>query len=323
VAARVDAAGGSARLVDLLTHPAPGIVRSPTGLETTVCLVNAEDASSSLHVPLGVLRLSDDAVLQPLLGSRSALVTVRHSSALDVTPEPHESSIVRSVDARSLAVFCDFDGTFSLQDVGSTLAKLHIPERRKQLWSRYESGELTAWEYTHKLLDGLELPKEELDAFLATIELDPGSLELVAWCRERGVPFNILSDGFDRNLEKLSRMHGVDLCYYSNRLVYEGDRWRISAGYPSESCGCGTGTCKGTLISRYRAANPGAFCVHIGNGRVSDLCGAQAADLVFARRGETDTLGPALEERGLPFRWFETLRVVREELEALIDEKGA
>ena len=40
--------------------------------------------------------------------------------------------------------------------VGSTVAKRHIPDRRKQLWTRYESGELTAWQYTFELLDGLE-----------------------------------------------------------------------------------------------------------------------------------------------------------------------
>lgn len=229
-----------------------------------------------------------------------------------------ESEIVPLSDPSSLAVFCDFDGTFSLKDVGSTIAKLHLPERRKELWARYEQGELTPWDYTEELLGGLELPKAELDAFLATIELDPGSLALVAWCNARNIPFQILSDGFDRNLEKLSRLHKVELRYYANRLTYDGDRWRVSAGYPDESCGCGTGTCKGGLIGRFRAEHPGAFCVHIGNGRVSDLCGAEAADLAFARRGETDTLGPALEERGLPFLWFDTLADVHVVLERLV-----
>jgi 2-hydroxy-3-keto-5-methylthiopentenyl-1-phosphate phosphatase len=232
--------------------------------------------------------------------------------------DPHANVTVGGGGGRSLIVFCDFDGTFSLQDVGSTIAKRHIPDRRKELWGRYESGELTAWQYTFELLDGLELPREELDAFLRTIELDPGSRGLLAWCREQGVPFRILSDGFNRNLEALQRMNRVEFFYYSNRLYYEGDRWCISPGYPNEACGCGTGTCKGTLISNYRVENPGAFCVHIGNGRVSDLCGAKASDLTFARRGETDTLGPAMEERGLPFEWFDTLADVQRALEALV-----
>jgi 2-hydroxy-3-keto-5-methylthiopentenyl-1-phosphate phosphatase len=44
---------------------------------------------------------------------------------------------------------------------------------------------------------------------------------------------------------------------------------------------------------------------------VSDLCGAEAADLVFAK----DTLAPALDERGVFHHRFETLEDVIVELE--------
>ena len=228
-----------------------------------------------------------------------------------------DRSPARSESSRSLVVFCDFDGTFTIQDVGSTLARIHIPERREKLWTRYESGDLTAWQYTYELLDGFALPEAELDAFLRTVELDPGSRALVDWCRDHEVPFQILSDGFDRNLEMLQRIHDVHFSYSANRLLYEQGVWRIAPGHPDDDCGCGTGTCKGSIISGWRAAHPEAFCVHIGNGRVSDLCGARAADVTFARLGEKHTLGPALEERGLPFDSFETLFSVIERLAEL------
>jgi 2-hydroxy-3-keto-5-methylthiopentenyl-1-phosphate phosphatase len=246
----------------------------------------------------------------------ACLISDAHrSTSLDTAPLKLDGS-------RSLAVFCDFDGTFSIHDVGSTLARRHIPERREQLWSRYESGELTAWQYTHALLDGFALPEEQLDAFLREVELDPGSRALVAWCGEHEVPFQILSDGFDRNLEALQKIHDIHFAYSANRLVYERGVWSIAPGHPSQSCECGTGTCKGTIISAWRTAHPGAFCVHIGNGRVSDLCGARAADLTFARKSEKDTLAPALEERGEPFVGFETLFTVVEVLERLISSDG-
>jgi 2-hydroxy-3-keto-5-methylthiopentenyl-1-phosphate phosphatase len=60
------------------------------------------------------------------------------------------------------------------------------------------------------------------------------------------------------------------------------------------------------LIASYRDENPGAYCVHIGNGRVSDLCGALEADLAFAK----DTLAPALEEVGRAYVAFDTLHDV-------------
>ena len=209
-------------------------------------------------------------------------------------------------DDRPLAIFCDFDGTFSVQDVGSTLAQKLLPEKRKQLWKRFEQGEFTAWTYAMALFDGLEYSEKNLDRYLETIELDPGARSLLEWCSGRSVPFRILSDGFDWNLERLQAMNHVRFEYHANHLEYEGDRWRLSAGRPNGDCGCGTGSCKRSLIASYRNEVPGAYCVHIGNGRVSDLCGALEADLAFAK----DTLAPALEEIGHAYVSFDSLHDV-------------
>jgi 2-hydroxy-3-keto-5-methylthiopentenyl-1-phosphate phosphatase len=213
---------------------------------------------------------------------------------------------------RSLAVFCDFDGTFSVQDVGSTLAREKLADRRRALWARFEKGEFTAWTYVVALFDGFELPKDELLRFLRSIALDPGARGLVDWCAEQAVPFQVLSDGFDWNLDRLQEIHGVRFAYRANHLEYEGDVWRVSPGGPNPDCFCGTGTCKRGFIAAYRRANPGAYCVHIGNGRVSDQCGALEADLAFAK----DTLVDALRERGRSFLPFETLDDVRRLLDA-------
>ena len=134
---------------------------------------------------------------------------------------------------------------------------------------------------------------------------------LLAWCEGRSVPFRILSDGFDRNLDRLQQLHGVRFAYDANRLRYDHGAWKIAAGHPDPSCPCGTGTCKRGRIETFRRRYPGVPVVHIGNGRVSDLCGAQAADRVFAK----DTLAEELAERGLPFERFNTLRDVVERLE--------
>jgi 2,3-diketo-5-methylthio-1-phosphopentane phosphatase len=218
--------------------------------------------------------------------------------------EKQENSTIP--DGRSLAIFCDFDGTFSVQDVGSTLAQKLLPEKRKQLWSRFEQGEFTAWTYAMALLDGLEFSEKNLDRFLETIDLDPGARSLLGWCSSQHVPFRILSDGFDWNLERLQAMNHIRFDYQANHLEYDGDRWRLGAGRPNDACGCGTGSCKRGVIASYREEVPGAYCVHIGNGRVSDLCGALEADLVFAK----DTLAPALDEVGRTYVCFDTLHDV-------------
>ena len=219
----------------------------------------------------------------------------------------------RAECGESLAVFCDFDGTFSVQDVGATLAAAHAGERRPREWARYERGEITAWSYNLAVLDGLGLPEAKLQAFLETVELDPGARELVAWCEARAVPFRILSDGFDYNLDRLQQIHGVQFAYDANHLHYENGAWRIAEGHPNPACECGTGTCKGGRIRAFRVERPGSAIVHIGNGRVSDLCGALAADIAFAK----DSLAAALDQRGVSYERFDTLRDVIARLEEL------
>ena len=207
---------------------------------------------------------------------------------------------------RPLLVFCDFDGTFSVQDVGSTLAQRLLPEKRKRLWKRFETGEFAAWSYIKALFDGLSFPEKDLERFLETIELDPGARDLLDWCRDGEVPFWILSDGFDWNLDRLQAMNHIHFDYHANHLEYEGECWRVDATRPSETCGCGTGSCKREIIASYRRSHPNAYCVHIGNGRVSDLCGAIEADLAFAK----DSLAPAMDEAGHAYVPFETLHDV-------------
>jgi 2,3-diketo-5-methylthio-1-phosphopentane phosphatase len=227
-----------------------------------------------------------------------------------MAPNPHESD--------TLAVFCDFDGTFSVQDVGSTLARLHLGEKRAALWAEYEAGEQTAWQYTKRLFTGFALPEPELHRFLETIELDAGAQALVGWCTKREVPFRILSDGFDYNLKRLQDIHGVRFDFTSNHLRYVDGCWQISPGHPGPDCSCGTGTCKRSVITAWREEHPGTYCVHIGNGRVSDTCGALAADLAFAK----DTLAEELERRGEGYERFDDLNDVVADLEARFSDLG-
>jgi alpha-galactosidase len=312
LAREVDAGAsqGTSRALDLF---APGGARgivSHTPSAVLLAALNATDAPARFARDCA-RELAARGPLPPLalLGSREP--EPRDDAQLRAQLAPHESLFVRVAKDVRLAVFCDYDGTFARQDVGSTIARTQAAEKRTALWKRLERGELDAWSYNMELLDGLAYPEQSLGEFLRTIEIDPGGRALVAWCEERGIPFRILSDGFDYNLERLQRIHGVRFAHDSNRLWYERDRWRIAARYPDAGCGCSTGVCKAARIRDFRAAHPRTRIVHIGNGRVSDLCGARAADVVFAK----DSLAEELAKQGVAFEPFETLHDVVEGLE--------
>jgi len=310
---------GSARALDVSADEIARVVTARAFGDRLVALFNPGDQPAQVAVTRAAVaaaapgRLAD-APPEPLLGSPPAEDS---AGRIAVALPPHGAALYRLRGAPSLVVFCDYDGTFAVQDVGSTLARRHAGARRAALWPRLERGELTAWEYNMELLDGLRLPEAELEAFLRTVELDPGARELVAWCEARGIPFRVLSDGFDRNLDRLQELHGVRFAYDANHLRYEHGAWRIAAGHPSDgSCDCGTGVCKRARIEHFRGRHPGVPVVHIGNGRVSDRCAADAADIVFAK----DTLADELDARGIGYERFTTLHDVVARLSARLAE---
>ena len=280
IARRVDAMGG-VRVPDLLEADTPGRVQAGVGARRVEVAFNPGSGVE---------------------GSAGSAPLPAHASRIDDTPP-----------RRKLAVFCDFDGTFSVQDVGSTLVMLHRAKERPAVQERFRRREITAWESNMLLLHGLELPEEDLDAFLGSIDPDPGARRLFDWSRVHAIDFEILSDGFDYNLDRLQKLFGFDFPYLANRLVYEAGRWSIAPGAPDPACTCGTGVCKRARIEDYRREHPDVVLVHIGNGQVSDLCGAIAADLAFAK----DTLASALAARGEAFWPFETLDDVVQELQNL------
>ena len=315
VAREVDAAGahGTARALGLLAGELPfGAVARTADGAAVVALLNAGEVWQRVEADAGPLGARFAG-----LGEPSAVASAPAALEGDVLAAelaPHASALVRLHRDPRLAVFCDFDGTFARQDVGSTIARTWLPERRAALWKRFERGEIGAWDYSVELLDGFRLDEAELDAFLRTVELDPGAAELVAWCESHGVPFRVLSDGFDRNLDRLQQLTGVRFAYDANRLWIERGAWRIAPGAPDPACTCRTGVCKRSRIAAFRAAHPAARVVHVGDGRVSDLCGALAADVVFAKH----TLAEELASRGLAFEPFADLRDVIDGLERLL-----
>ena len=315
LAREVDAGAsqGTARALELFAPDGPRGIVSHTPSSVLFVALNPDDAPASFARDC-TREFAARGPLPPLalLGCREP--EPRDDALLRAQLAPHESLFVRVPKDVRLAVFCDYDGTFAKQDVGSTIARTHAADRRAALWTRLERGELDAWAYNMELLDGLAYPERALNEFLRSIEIDPGGRALVAWCEARGVPFRILSDGFDYNLERLQRIHRVRFVHDSNRLWYEHDRWRIAARYPDPRCGCSTGVCKAGRIRDFRALHPKARVVHIGNGRVSDLCGARSADVVFAK----DSLADELAKQGVAFEAFETLHDVVAELERFL-----
>ena len=207
-------------------------------------------------------------------------------------------------------VFCDFDGTVALEDVGDRLFQALAYDSWREPVERWKRGEISSRECLEIECSGVRASPEEIEDFLRSFELDPTFPSFVRHCRDEGIPLYILSDGLDFYIRYLLKRYGLeDVPFFSNRLRFSDGRLIPEFPYFVPSCGrCGN--CKVAHIRRLR--REGDLVVHVGDG-LSDRFAAEEADVVFAK-------GELLEycrSTDLPCRPFRDFRDVQEALPGL------
>lgn len=213
------------------------------------------------------------------------------------------------------ALVVDFDGTACRQDVSELL----LDAFGEPGWEAYDEavdrGEMGLREAARHQAAMLHGSREAMLAYaLERAELDPTFPPFVAWARSRGLPLEVVSDGFAFYIRPMLERAGLgDLPVLTNEMVFDG---RPTLLHPNGHPACvGCGTCKMLAVQRLRADHgPVAF---VGEGQ-SDRYGALYADVVFAK----DALAPICERDGVPYLPWETFDDVRTALEALGEPPG-
>lgn len=209
-------------------------------------------------------------------------------------------------------IFCDFDGTVALDDVGDEIFRTLAYHTWKEPVERWKRGEISSRECLETECSGVRASPEEIEGLLSSFELDPSFPDFVRYCRKNDIPLYILSDGLDFYIKYLLERYGLgEVPFFSNRLHFSDGRLVPEFPYFVPSCGM-CGNCKVAHIRRLR--REGDLVVHVGDG-LSDRFAAEEADVVFAK-------GELLEycrRTGLPCREFVDFGDV---LRALPDLKG-
>lgn len=189
-------------------------------------------------------------------------------------------TLPRAANAGWLVV-CDFDGTIANIDVtDGILSRFALPEW-VDVEVEWKAGAIGSRECMRRQIDLLRVPREQLDAYLDTIEIDPHFGSFVAACRKLQLPLVVISDGIDYAIRRILQRHGLgDLPLASNRLVQIGEStYRLEFPDSNPHCRAGSGTCKCAVSA---ARTHGSKRLLIGDGS-SDFCLASGADLVFAK----------------------------------------
>jgi 2-hydroxy-3-keto-5-methylthiopentenyl-1-phosphate phosphatase len=174
--------------------------------------------------------------------------------------------------------FIDFDGTITKKDVCEAMVEKFAADGWQEINLLWEMREISTEECANRTFQLFRAGLEDLDMLLDTIAIDERFKDFVDYCRSKGHPLYILSDGYDYIIEYILKKYNIGVEYFANKLIYN-DGFTISCPLHNPDCGI-CGTCKSTLMTKL---NPeGRQTVYIGDG-TSDLCPASASDMVFAK----------------------------------------
>jgi 2-hydroxy-3-keto-5-methylthiopentenyl-1-phosphate phosphatase len=215
--------------------------------------------------------------------------------------------------AGSWTVICDFDGTIADTDVtDELLARFALPDWAA-IEAEWKAGLINSRQCMARQVKLLRVTRPELEAFLATVDIDPGFRDFVDHCRSRRLPVRIVSDGIDEVIRSILRRHNLaQLPVIANHMVATG-RNTYALQFPNghADCSAASGTCK---CANAAQQSGGSRVLLIGDGS-SDFCLARNADFVFSK----GKLSDHCELMGIPHRDFSGFADVHYLLSELLD----
>ncbi|BAY21891.1 HAD-superfamily hydrolase [Calothrix sp. NIES-2100] len=190
-------------------------------------------------------------------------------------------------------VFCDFDGTITVEETFVAVLKKFAPELSAKLLPEMYARRLTLRQGVRQILESIPSSRyTEILEFTQTQPIRPGFVELLDFLEFQGVPLVVVSGGLqgmvetvlDRLVERVHAIHAVDVETNGSHLKvlsqYEGGTELIA---------------KVEVMSQYPAYQK----IAIGDS-LTDLNMALQASVIFAR----DRLAEYLDEQKKPYiRW--------------------
>lgn len=206
-----------------------------------------------------------------------------------------------------MRVYCDFDGTIATRDVTDLVLRKLAPPEWEIIERQWTDGVIDAATCMRRQIALLSDDMSAVDAVLEGVELDPGFVRFVEWCRVTGIEIVVVSDGVDYFIRNVLDRYGFgDLTILSNQLDAGRDGLSLKQPLSRPECGSGHGVCKCAVVGA--SLEP---VIYVGDGK-SDECVSGQADCLFAK----SKLALFCEDRGIPFSRYESFADVERGLSA-------
>jgi 2-hydroxy-3-keto-5-methylthiopentenyl-1-phosphate phosphatase len=208
-----------------------------------------------------------------------------------------------------MIIQCDFDGTITTNNIGRLIRERFAIGDWERIEHDYLCGRLTVEQSNKFQFILVEVAKRRLQDFaIENATLRAGFKEFVAYCRNKDLPFVIVSSGLDLYIEAiLASIKMLDLEYYCGRAFPGLHGYNVSYRDPSGSI-----IFEGFKLKflRYFRQKDNEI-TFIGDG-LSDLEAAKEADHIFAT-GHLHSLLHSGSVGHHPFsNFFEILNWVKE-----------
>lgn len=191
-------------------------------------------------------------------------------------------------------IYSDFDGTISIEDATDYVLQRHAEPEWEVIESEWKRGAIGSAECMQRQIALIHATRQQLDACLDEVTIDPGFATFSRLCRTKSIPLTVISDGVDYFIKRILARHHLELSVIANRLAISGvnghTQYQLSSPFSRPECASASGVCK------CRAVRSSDMRIYIGDGQ-SDFCVSDKPDFVFAK----GKLATYCTERGIAF----------------------
>ena len=207
-------------------------------------------------------------------------------------------------EGRAPAFLTDFDDTAAVQNVAELLLNRFGAPSWTDARQQFRDGKLSLKEYQEITFREIRADRPAMQHYVKEHAiLRPWFPDLYRFCRSRGIPLAVVSQGLDFYISALLERDGFgDVPIYAvNTSFSEGQiSYHYNYAYPGRES---QGNSKALVVEGFQQR--GYYVVYAGDG-ISDLEASRQADLVFAHR----TLARYCDEEGIPYKPFQDFKSI-------------
>ncbi len=215
--------------------------------------------------------------------------------------------------AKKRIVFCDFDGTITVNDNIIAIIKHFNPPGWERIAERTIAQEISIKEGVGQLFRLLpaSMEKEVVEFGISNARIREGFTSFLTYCKEHQIEFYVTSGGIDFFVYPILERFGIARDHiYCNGGDFSGDQIEILWPNPCDGhCTNDCGMCKTTIMRNFPADRYERIII---GDSVTDFEGAKLADVVYSR----SHLTTKCKELGLPHYEYETFHDIIKQMNA-------